>query len=240
MQPVELVYNGSGAEIWRGDSREICDMLGAVRRPFYPDLVLTDPPYGTADVIGGAKGNALGARKGPVMPGGDEPYDPTWLLERFPKVVLFGAVHFAHRLPPSRSWIVWDKLRGMKPSRIYGDAELAWTNIPGPIRIIQHRWMGAVTDSERGEKRSHGGQKPIAVMRAIIERFTEPGDLVLDPYCGTGATILAALESGRRGIGIELVPQWANAAASRLEEKVGLRQEAETVSLPSLEPAEGS
>jgi site-specific DNA-methyltransferase (adenine-specific) len=207
-----LVYDDELVAIYQGDGRALSKALG-----LKPDLVLTDPPYGTGDVIGGASGNALAARKGPLMPNGDVPFDPTWLLVRYPRLILFGAVHYAHRLPPSRGWLVWDKLDGMKPSRVYGDAELAWTNIHTGIRIFRHRWMGAVTATERGEKRTHPAQKPIALMQAIIERFTQPGDLVLDPFCGTGATVIAARRAGRRAVGIELLPSWAEAAAARLE-----------------------
>ena len=86
------------------------------------------------------------------------------------------------------------------------EAELAWTNLGKGVRIFRHRWFGLIRDSERGEH-FHPTQKPVAMMRWIIEKWTRIGDLVLDPYCGSGPTLLACAESGRGGIGIEIAIQ---------------------------------
>ena len=53
-------------------------------------------------------------------------------------------------------------------------------------------------------------------LRPVIEAFTEPGEIVLDPFCGSGSTLLAAKILGRRYIGIELDAGYAKAAQGRL------------------------
>ena len=62
----------------------------------------------------------------------------------------------------------------------------------------------------------HPTQKPVSVMRRLIEAFSKPGECVLDPFCGSGSTLIAAREAGRRGIGIELDERHARTAEQRL------------------------
>lgn len=67
----------------------------------------------------------------------------------------------------------------------------------------------------RGE-RVHPTQKPHGLMAALIEDFTDPDDLILDPFCGSGTTGVAALRLGRRFIGIEREEKWAELSRERL------------------------
>jgi hypothetical protein len=62
------------------------------------------------------------------------------------------------------------------------------------------------------------GQKPVELMEALIRDFTDPGDLICDPFCGSGTTGVAALRLGRRFIGWELNETWAATARKRLSE----------------------
>jgi adenine-specific DNA-methyltransferase len=65
--------------------------------------------------------------------------------------------------------------------------------------------------------RLHPTQKPLCVLAPLIQSFSRPGDLVLDPFCGSGSTLLAAKLQGRESIGIELDPQYFEIAANRLQ-----------------------
>jgi site-specific DNA-methyltransferase (adenine-specific) len=62
----------------------------------------------------------------------------------------------------------------------------------------------------------HPTQKPVRSLKPVIEAFTRQGDVVLDPFCGSGSTLLAAKILGRRYIGIELSADYAEAARQRL------------------------
>jgi site-specific DNA-methyltransferase (adenine-specific) len=64
--------------------------------------------------------------------------------------------------------------------------------------------------------REHPTQKPIGLMMKLVEQFTDPGDVVLDPFCGSGTTGIACLRLGRRFIGIERDPKYAALARERL------------------------
>jgi len=64
--------------------------------------------------------------------------------------------------------------------------------------------------------RLHPTQKPLEMMREIVRDFTDPGDLVVDPFAGVGTTVLACALEGRRCIGIEQKPAWADIARERV------------------------
>lgn len=195
-------------------------------RGLHIDAVVTDPPYGISLLTNNRarRRDALAmANDYAPIAGDDAPFDPTpWLT--FPTVVLFGANHFAHRLPPSPAWIVWDKLDGLTSSREFGfndnsDAELTWTNRNAPLRIIRHRWMGIMKASEHGP-RLHPTQKPVALLRAILRQCTKPNDTVLDPYMGAGSTGVAAIQTNRRFVGVEIDARYFAIAKRRIDAAV--------------------
>jgi DNA modification methylase len=220
---VRPYYEQDGITIYHGDCREVLPTLevGSI------DLVLTDPPYGInerTDRKARKRGALAECNDFPPIYGDDEPYDPAPVL-RFSRVVLFGANHFTDRLPPSPSWIVWDKRAGLTSKRgdafnDNGDAEMAWTNLGGPVRVISHLWMGMLKDSERNERRVHPTQKPVALFYRIIQEHTSEGDLILDPYMGSGPVVRAARDLGRRCIGVELSEAYCEIAAKRLRQSV--------------------
>jgi len=68
---------------------------------------------------------------------------------------------------------------------------------------------------ERTDRSGHPTQKPLPLMIELIEDFTEPGDLILDPFCGSGTTLVAAIRTGRRAIGVDLEAEWIKVARDR-------------------------
>lgn len=189
--------------IYHGDAREITPTLDF-------DLIVSDPPYGI-DL------NPIRSRFARID-GDADPFDPAWLLAFDVPTVLFGANHYADKLPASPSWLVWDK-RGHTPSNLQSDAEVAWSNLGGPIRLVRYYWNGGGSKAHEGLGGSlHPTQKPVGVMRWIIERC--PAGAVLDPYMGAGSTLMAAKALGRRSIGVELQERYCEAAARRCSQEV--------------------
>lgn len=220
---VQPYYDDGQITIYCADCRDVLPTIS----PGSVGLVLTDPPYGidldTANFS--RKRTALAAANDyPPVYGDDEPYDPSPVL-RFSRVILFGANWYASRLPVSGSWLVWDKTAGLRSDRPIGfndnaDAELIWTNLGGPVRVLKHQWIGLMKATERGQRRLHPTQKPVALVRWMIEHYTQAGDIVLDPYMGSGPTIKAAAESGRRAIGIEKSEAYCEVVVKRLRQSV--------------------
>lgn len=199
--------------------------------PIAADAIISDPQYQLAN---GKKADTKNATRGGdnlkgivtrtkdwgAMHGDDEPYDPTpWL--GYPTVILWGAIHYANRLPNSTSWLVWDKREGVE-SDDNADCETAWSNIGGPARIHRQLWKGICRRGEEniataGDK-LHPFQKPVALMSwCIALAKLKPGATVLDPYMGSGTTGLACLRAGINFVGIERDPKYYATAVSRLE-----------------------
>jgi site-specific DNA-methyltransferase (adenine-specific)/modification methylase len=184
------------------------------------DAVVSDPPYG----IGYVKGPGGNPRAGrswcrrnhskPVI-GDDQPFDPAPLLAIAPHVILWGANHYASRLPHG-SWVAWDKLDGREPWDSFSDVEFAWCNWRGKDRIVRHLWKGVCTASEVGKRRLHPTQKPVAVMRWCLEQLPASSLTILDPYMGSGSTGVAAVEMGLNFIGIERDPAYFKIARERI------------------------
>lgn len=168
----------------------------------------------------GLKGTITIAHDWGEMKGDDKPFDPTELLI-FPEVILWGAIHYSDRLPRSTSWLVWDKRDGVA-SDDNADAEIAWTSVGGPVRLYRHLWKGLCRAGEENISiqggKIHPFQKPAALMRWCINFTSAP--TILDPFMGSGTTLVAAKNLGRRAIGIEIEEHYCEIAAKRLSQEV--------------------
>ncbi len=192
-----------------GDCREVMPGLGRV------DAVVTDPPYGIGYVHGAEKRKFASAHNERPIIGDDMPFNPDpWL--QWP-CILWGANHFASRLPGGGRWLVWDKRDGVGFND-QSDIEIGW--ISGPRRadrIVSHLWSGWTKASERGVPRQHPTQKPIVVMEWCLG-FLPDARTILDPFMGSGTTIVACQKLGRAGIGIEIDPEYFDIACRRVED----------------------
>ena len=84
------------------------------------------------------------------------------------------------------------------------------TDPPYSEHVHAKQWIGAALTKS-------GAKQVKTAHKALLEDFTDPGDLVLDPFAGSGSTLVAAMRAGRRAIGIEMQEQWCAVAAERLE-----------------------
>lgn len=113
-------------------------------------------------------------------------------------------------MPPTSRWLLWDKENGASD---FADAEMAWTNLGGAVRLKRYMWNGMLraNNEKRGD---HPTQKPIGVMEWAVS-FTE--GLVLEPFMGSGTTGVACANLGRKFIGIELERKYFDIACERIE-----------------------
>ena len=199
-------------ELLEGDSAEIMAYLDGVQ------AVVTDSPYGIGYSHGGGGGKLARSTTLDHKPiiGDDAPFNPALMLEQSMPLILWGANHFADELPASPSWLAWDK-RCADYSNDQADCELAWTNLGGPARMFRHVWNGMLRGAESKTPRVHPTQKPVALMEWCLG-FLPNADTILDPFMGSGTTLVACAKLGRRGIGIELDPDYLDIAVNRVEE----------------------
>jgi site-specific DNA-methyltransferase (adenine-specific) len=210
-----------------GQCRLICGDAFALVSAVQAHALISDPPYGinfdytkqrNGHKVGKAWGKAL-YRGIPVswdtsVTGDATAFVPEPFLA-FPQIILWGANHYASRLPDSGGWLIWDKRVGMT-SNDMSDCELAWTNLRGATRLYRQLWNGLLRQGEEnGKEKCHPAQKPIALMRWCVEQTTGP---VFDPFMGSGTTGVACVESQRPFIGIEIEPRYFDVACQRIEQ----------------------
>jgi site-specific DNA-methyltransferase (adenine-specific)/modification methylase len=108
---------------------------------------------------------------------------------------------------------VWDKLNG---DTDFADCELAWTNLPKAVRRLSFQWNGCMR-RERDIAREHPTQKPVGVMNWAIGQLPTDAKTILDPLMGSGSTGVAAVQLGRKFIGIEREPKYFDLACRRID-----------------------
>jgi site-specific DNA-methyltransferase (adenine-specific)/modification methylase len=176
------------------------------------DAVITDPPYGINE---NDKKVASRSNKTVAKDYGEFNWDKSPPEKDLIDIILtaakwqamFGGNYF--ELPPTSCWLVWDKLN----SGDFADCELAWTNWPKAVRRIQWRWNGMIRQG--GEDRYHPTQKPLTVMKWVIN-LCPKADTILDPFMGSGTTGVAAVQMGRKFIGIEREKKYFDIACERI------------------------
>lgn len=204
-------YQESGITIFHGDCREILPHLPKV------DAVVSDPPYGMSwdgRVTRGKNGTgSVGPTRhyGVTIAGDDAPFDPSPFLG-FPEVLLWGFNHYPERL--SRGTVlVWLKRYDDGFGSFLSDAEVAWLNTGHGVYCRRDVSM----QGESGT-RIHPTQKPVGVMQWCLG-FIE-GGVILDPFMGSGTTLVAAKRLGRQAIGIEIEEKYCEVAVERLRQEV--------------------
>jgi site-specific DNA-methyltransferase (adenine-specific) len=198
-------YDDGQCVIYHGDCRHIAPAIGGVC------LLLTDPPYGigwNGDYSRFSQGNAQGGpstRVYPPIAGDNEPFSPRpWLS--FPQVILWGANCYLGLLPDG-AMLVWQK----RTADFLAQAEVAWWNHGRGVYVYSEPVEAMQRD------RVHPTQKPVGLMAWCISKAKTDG-LILDPFMGSGSTLVAAKRLGRRAIGIEIEERYCEIAASRLQQ----------------------
>jgi DNA modification methylase len=204
-----------GITLYLGDCREILPTLPRA------DAVVTDPPYGIgqAQTIHCTKPSRPNTyRTGPKYE------DLGWDYERpaadlFDAVlaaadsaVLWGGNYFADLLPPARGWLYWSKM--FENTNNFSHGELAWTSIRIPLNEIR---MSSKSETNGGRDRVHPTQKPVALMKWCLG-FLPDASTILDPFMGSGTTGVAAVQLGRKFIGIEIEPKYFDIACRRVRD----------------------
>ena len=211
---------GDHVTLYHGDARVIAPTLRGIH------AVVSDPPYGRNFDFTKPRRS-----KHPLLPhrsaarwtrnihGDDQPFDPApWL--GFPQVILWGANHYASRLPDRPVWLTWDKRGDMTPDD-HSDCEHAWTNLRGrAARLFTLKWRGVIREGEANvshRRKFHQAEKPIELMLWCVEKTQ---GVVLDPFMGSGSTLAACVRLGRPCIGIEVHAEVFDKACKRLQSEV--------------------
>lgn len=216
-------YEHAGITIYHGDCREVLPTLTEK-----VDLVLTDPPYGIN--LGVAE------RSGKMMKHGNSSYtlfdDTPDYVQRTVVPVIEECIGLATRVAvtsgirnmflypnPTTVWVLhwpngaglgrWSAFNCWQPVLLYGDGPKRVGSIPDTF-----------TTTEQAERNGHPCPKPLRLWSKLLAAVSCEGELILDPFMGSGTTLRAAKDLGRRAIGIEIEERYCEIAAKRLAQEV--------------------
>lgn len=203
-------FETDGIKIYHDDCAKVLPLLEDY------DMLLTDPPYGIGDMFDRANPRYRWSMEDrTARREWDKSPPPDWLLkmaiDKSKYAVIWGGNYF--NLPPCRCFLIW-----AKPEKetwfSLADAEFAWTNVDHVARICS---------CERRETNAkHPTQKPLKLMRWCLHRKHPWGgdvNTVVDPFMGSGTTLVACQREGMSAIGIEQNEEYCEMAAGRLEQK---------------------
>ncbi|MCG3134750.1 MAG: hypothetical protein HMLKMBBP_02111 [Planctomycetes bacterium] len=223
-----------------GDATDAADVrrVLAGARPF---LMVSDPPYGILyrPAWRNDAGIAQTKRTGEVMNDDRADWTAAWQLFTGDVAYVWHAALHAGTVAANlhdagfeiRAQVIWKK-----PRFAIGRGAYHWGHEPAWYAVRKGRparWCGDRTQSTVWEVAAgdgtgttvHGTQKPCEVMARPIRNHGEPGDLVFDPFLGSGTTLIAAVRERRRFAGLELDPRYVDVAVRRWEEYTGEQAE---------------
>jgi len=210
---VKPYYEHDGISIYHGDCREILPTLLPAQ------ALITDPVWPNASV---------------PLAGSEDPlalFDAMWGSLRW--MPSRAAIHlgcdtdprFLRLVPISLPFfrVAWLELVRMGyKGRLGMTGDVAYLFGQPPVsKPGQHIIPGRCTDADsKGKQADHPCPRKLAHVKWLVRWWSEPGDLVLDPFMGSGTTLRAAKDLGRRAIGIEIEERYCEIAAKRLEQGV--------------------
>lgn len=201
-------YEKDGIVIYNADCREILPYLPKV------DLVLTDPPYNV----------------GMEYCDGDMRKDyKAWCEEWFsqlPRPLVFtpGTVNLAlwHEIEIPTWVCAWLKPNQASPNALGGFNVWEPILIYGKLgkRLGHDAWRDIIPTASRMHEFDHPCPKDLPAWSGIVQRVSNIDDTILDPFMGSGTTLVAAKQLGRRAIGIEIEEKYCEIAVKRLAQDV--------------------
>ena len=201
------------------------DCIQVMKR--YPDkffdLAVVDPPYG----IGMSKVKKWSTSKKCLAKSNNYKEgdwdnkipDDEYFLELFrvsKNQIIWGGNYYAHLLPASSAWIVWDKENdGTKTA----DCEMAWTSFETAARMFRWMWRGFLQDGE-AEKKIHICQKPVKLYEWLLINYAKEGQKILDTHLGSASSRIAAYNLKYYFVGCEIDVDHFNDGEVRFKEFV--------------------
>jgi site-specific DNA-methyltransferase (adenine-specific) len=205
---VSIYYQDELVTLYHGDCLELTDWVNA-------DVLVTDPPYGMAYKSGRNKNlraiagdNNLNIRDECLNLWGSKP------------ALVFGTWK-QPRPAQTRQLIVWDKRGGVGFS---GDLNMPWADVTEEIYVLGHGWSGtrraaiySIPTLPSMNRPDHPTPKPVGLMEELLD-YCQPDAVIADPFAGSGATLIAARNRGRKVTGVEIDEQYCELIATRLQQ----------------------
>ena len=197
-----------------------------------PHLMVTDPPYGVEYDAVNARKTSAGSAKGKVLNDDRADWSEAWALFPGEVAYVWHAMRHAGTVFSSlesagfevRAEIVWAKSQlVMSRGHYHSQHESCWYAVRGTGHWHGDRKQTTLWEIDKPQKSEtgHSTQKPIECMRRPIENNSQPGDAVYEPFSGSGTTLIAAEQTGRRCYAMEMSPQYVDVAVRRWQDFTG-------------------
>jgi DNA modification methylase len=211
-------YRDNHGVLYCGDCLEIMPLLDKEKL-----TLITDPPYGIdydpkwlsdMNIAKGSKPNSTNEK---VI--NDKGELNLQFLFEFKRRAIFGFPYIYDE--KATGWLVWDKQPQVSGRGMTTPVEIASTTLRKGFDLFHCMWAGFLRDKGDSEVRSeHPTQKPLKLMTWLINEFLDDNEVVFDPFAGSGTTLRAAKDLGRKYIGIEISEKYCEIAAKRLGQEV--------------------
>lgn len=195
------------ATLYLGDCAEVLPTLDRV------DAVVTDPPYGIniSTRVNYKEKQTWDKERPDLIP----------LLSVGKYHLFWGGQYFADKLPMKEGWLTWCKrpieMDFSNDNRSYATTELAWRDW-GKAKFYVQVWDGGMRAGvSENREFCHPSQKPVELMRWCVNLLPNDCEIILDPFMGSGTTGVAAVQMGRKFIGIEREPKYFDIACQRID-----------------------
>jgi site-specific DNA-methyltransferase (adenine-specific) len=184
------------------------------------DLAIVDPPYGIGEEWKKRNCKKYRGHKYPdtTYKNKDIP-EPAYFDELFrvsKEQIIFGYNYFTEILGPTNYLIVWDKASNNNDVVLYSGAEIAYTSLRRPVRVISVPWDGYRMGKETGTKKIHPHQKPIGLYKQILSRYAQHGWKILDTHLGSGSLAIACHDLDFDLTACEIDRDYCDAAMERI------------------------
>jgi len=201
------------------------------------DMVFTDPPYGMFldtnydSMFSNDKNHKKTGKRFDNVRGDHEDFNPEFINKIFSafgyckEIFLWGADYYVDLIPDRNkgSWVVWDKRCDEKMDMVVGNTfELCWSKAKHKRMVARVLWSGHHGMSKDDtKKRVHPTQKPIELVNWFIKKWGNELYLIADLYLGSGTTLIAAEQLGRKCYGMEISPNYCDVIVKRWENLTG-------------------
>lgn len=189
------------------------------------DMVFTDPPYGknlNTDYTDMPE-TRIASKTYKSIEGDDKDFDASPFLTLFSyckEQFWWGGDYYYQTLPPFGSWLVWDKRNENSDGLVGNHFELCWSKTPHRRRMIRVHWAG-VNARNQGMERSHPSEKAIKVLTEIINDYSKANTIILDPFGGSGSTLIACEKLDRRCYMMEIDEHYCDIIIQRWQNYTG-------------------
>lgn len=216
-------YEHKGITIYHGDCREILSWCHTNKMLEQIDMVLTDPPYNAANI--GPNARVYELQQMQLSPCEYQYFCEDWfrLAQLFTDRLIFTCGISNLWLYPPAKWVLcWHKPSAISFNRMGGfnawEPILVYGKTPG--RFGQDYIRQDPLNFTKGPEKHHPCPKPMKVWMWLVYGGSAAGEMILDPFMGSGTTLRAAKDAGRRAIGIEISERYCEIATKRLKQEV--------------------